>query len=440
MNHRPLSSVASIRACAAVLGETPRDYDALLASAGNRPFVLLGEATHGTHEFYAMRAEITRRLIAECGFDAVVVEGDWPDVLRLNAHVTGRDGQSLDDAFSGFQRFPAWMWRNQDVRTFVEWLAAYNGSRQAVAKVGVFGMDLYSLYTSADAVIDYLERVDPQQAELARVLYAQLDHVRDPQQYGAEAASGLRPGCRAAAAALLADLVRKAPLYAPLDGRDRHFFAERNAYVVLHAEHYYRSMFSGRQLTWNLRDGHMVDTLIALRRHLREQGREGRIVVWAHNSHLGDARATEMGRHGEWNVGQLLRQAMGAEHVFAVGFTTYTGHVTAARDWDGPAERRWVRPASTGSYERLFHETRLDRFFLPLGDSRPTPPQAPLLERAIGVIYRPESERASHYFEADLEAQFDAVFHLDETTAVEPLDITEHWATHELPDTYPFGV
>ncbi|MFC5577948.1 erythromycin esterase family protein [Lysobacter niabensis] len=441
VRHSP--STTAIRAAAHVIDESPRDYDLLLRMVGDRPFVLLGEATHGTHEFYAMRAQITQRLISELEFDAVAVEADWPDAYRLNRYVTDLVGGTLDDAFADFQRFPTWMWRNHDVRAFIDWLHAHNAPLQADRRAGFYGMDLYSLYRSADEVIAYLQSVDPDQAAIARRLYACLDHVRDPQDYGAEASSGLRPPCRDAAAALLIDLVRKGSLYESNDGqaaRDEHFFAERNAYVVLNAEHYYRAMFGSRINTWNLRDGHMVDTLLALRRHLRASGRAGRIVVWAHNSHLGDARATQMGERGEWNVGQLLREQVGESQTLAVGFTTYTGHVTAARDWDQPAERRWIRPAHPDSYEHLLYSSRLDRFFLPLTDGIAKSMAEPLLERAIGVVYRPESEMESHYFGASLSAQFDAVFHLDETTAVEPFDITEHWVQHEPADTYPFGL
>jgi erythromycin esterase-like protein len=303
-------------------------------------------------------------------------------------------------------------------------------------------MDLYSLYRSADAVIAYLERVDPDQAAEARRLHACLDHVRDPQEYGHAAATGLRRPCREAAAKLLSELVRKAPEYRLDDGQaaDEQFCAERNARVVLDAEHYYRGMFRSRANGWNLRDAHMVDTLLALRQHLHADGRRGRIVVWAHNSHLGDARATQMGMHGEWNVGQLLRENVGADRVLLVGFTTYTGHVTAARDWDSPPERRWIRPARHDSYEHALYATRLDRFFLPLDGEVVRALDGPMLERAIGVIYRPETELASHYFGAVLGAQFDAVFHLDETTAVEPLDVNEHWVAHEPPDTWPTGM
>lgn len=432
-----------IRQRATVLGAGDSDYDGLLDMVGDRSFVLLGEASHGTHEFYAMRADITRRLIVEHGFDAVAVEADWPDAYGLNRYVRAQTEVSLDDAFGEFQRFPTWMWRNTDVRGFIGWLHAHNATRAVHERAGFYGLDLYSLYRSAEAVIEYLEGVDPAQAANARRLYACLDHVREPQDYAYGAAHGLRPACRSGAVALLADLVHRGPDYLAGDGsaaEDEQFFAERNAHVVLDAERYYREMFGGRVHTWNLRDAHMVDTLAALHQHLRSAGRKGRIVVWAHNSHLGDARATEMGLRGEWNVGQLVRQRMGNLGALLVGFTTYTGHVTAARDWDAPAERRWVRPAPQGSYEFLLHRSRCDRFFLPLRDDMARCLSEPLLERAIGVVYRPETERASHYFEASLSAQFDAVFHLDETTAVEPFDITTHWQHHEVPDTYPSGL
>lgn len=442
MNTGRTPVLSLLREASRVLGENSHDYDLLLQMAIDRDFVLLGEATHGTQEFYAMRAEITRRLIEEAGFDAVAVEADWPDAGRLNRYVQGAEEHSLDAAFGDFQRFPTWMWRNRDVRDFIAWLRRHNATEGA-PPVGFHGLDLYSLYRSAEAVIDYLEKVDPDQAEQARRLYAGLDHVRDPQEYGYQAATGLRASCREAAARLLMDLRRKATDYLAHDGRsarDEQFFAERNAQVVLNAERYYRTMFGGRVNTWNLRDAHMVNTVLALRDHLRTEGRAGRIVIWAHNSHLGDARATEMSERGEWNVGQLLREQCGIERTLLVGFTTCTGHVTAARDWNRPAERRWVRPAYKDSWEHLLHTTGRDRFFLPLRPDVAAALAEPRLERAIGVIYRPESEFASHYFPARIGAQFDAIFHLDETTAVEPMEITEHWERHETPDTYPFGV
>jgi erythromycin esterase-like protein len=437
------NALEAIRSAAVPLTGGPHDFDRLLTMINGQSFVLLGEATHGTHEFYRMRADITRRFIAEHGYEAVVVEADWPDTYRLNRYVRAEGDAIAFDAFADFQRFPKWMWRNRDVLDFVTWLREHNTriteGHDAGRKVGIYGMDLYSLYRSIDAVTHYLDGVDADQALMARQLYTALDHVRDPQDYGLQAASGLRPSCRDQAAALLTNLVRNAPAYLATDGqaaKDAQFFAERNAYVVLNAEQYYRAMFSGRMNTWNLRDAHMVNTLLALQQHLREVGGVGKIVVWAHNSHLGDARATEMGERGEWNVGQLLRQRAGNHNALLVGFTTYTGYVTAARNWDGPAEHRWVRPARKDSYEHLFYESRRDRFFLPFTDPENIAVAQAfedelMLERAIGVLYRPETELASHYFQSRIAKQFDAVFHLDETTAVEPLDATDRWSERE---------
>ncbi|WP_192034630.1 erythromycin esterase family protein [Halomonas sp. YLGW01] len=438
-----VTPLACVRQLATRLEERPSDYDALLSSVADRSFVLLGEASHGTAEFYRLRGEITRRLIEEAGFEAVLVEADWPDALRLNRFVAGEGEDTLLEAFGDFQRFPQWMWRNAQAGDFIAWLADHNAARSG-APVGFHGLDLYSLHRSAEAVIAYLEGIDAEQAKRARESYACLDHHGDPFHYGRDVAFGLTPSCEAASIRLLIELLHKAPDYLSADGRraaDAQFFAEQNARVVVHAEEYYREMFGSRVDTWNLRDTHMTETLAALHDHLRRQGGMGKVVVWAHNSHLGDARATEMGRaRGQHNIGQLARQRFGAERVLLVGFTTYTGHVAAARDWDGPVEHRWVRPARQDSYEGLFHQSGLDRFYLPLAGAAAEPLDEPLLERAIGVIYRPETERGSHYFRASLARQFDAVFHLDETTAVEPFDTGGPWRKEEVPETYPFGL
>lgn len=398
------------------------DYDALLEMAAGKSFVLLGESTHGTREFYRMRAEITGRLIAEGGFDAVAVEGDWPDAAAIHRYVNGAPG-TAEGALQSFERFPRWMWRNAEVRSFIETLRAVNAPRTQ-DRIGFYGLDLYSLYRSADAVVRYFEQVDPAQADIARRCYSALDHVRDPQQYGYECASAMRPSAHEEAVRQLVALRARGAEYQRMDGlsaAEAQFFAERNAAVVLHAETYYRRMFDSRANTWNLRDAHMCDTLLALAAHRRAGGGTGRIVVWAHNSHLGDARATEMGLRGEWSLGQLVREAAPQEALL-VGFTTYTGHVAAASRWDGEVERKAVRPALPGSYEHLFYSTRLDRFFLPLEGEAAAPLREALLERAIGVLYLPQTERQSHYFQASLSSQFDAVFHLDETDAVEPLE------------------
>ena len=425
----PHTVLDAIHAEAVRLDGENHDYDPVLEDIGERSFVLLGEATHGTQEFYRMRADLTLRLIEEKGFDAVAVEADWPDAYRLNlfARGEGTDG-AAQDAFQDFQRFPRWMWRNEEVLDFIERLRALNLDRARERRVGFYGLDMYSLYRSAEAVVDYLSSVDEEQAMLALRQYAALDHVRDPQRYGYEAALGLRPDCRDAVRERLLQLWRHAPDYLARDGRraaDAYFFAERNAYVVASAESYYRAMFGSRAESWNLRDSHMVNTLFALQRYLCGLGGAGKIVVWAHNSHLGDARATEMSQAGECNVGQLVREQAGQEHAWLVGFTTYTGTVTAAWEWDGEAERRQVRIAMPESYEALFHRSGLDRFYLPMNHEAAKVLSEPRLERAIGVLYRTDTEYQSHYFTASLARQFNAVFHLDETSAVEPMDVAE---------------
>jgi erythromycin esterase-like protein len=425
----PMTPFLATRALAQRLQERATDYDALLEMAADRRFVLLGEATHGTQEFYRMRAEITRRLIAEHGFDAIAVEADWPDAWRVNRYVQGDGDDDAASALDDFERFPQWMWRNREVLNFISWLRTCNAALGPQARVGFYGLDLYSLYRSADAVIHYLQQVDPEQAEIARGRYAALDHAREPQVYGYQAAFGQRPAAREATVAQLLQLREDAQAYLERNGLaaiDAHFFAERNAAVVVNAETYYRAMFGRRINTWNLRDAHMRDTLLALADYRIRRGGTGKVVVWAHNSHLGDARATEAHLRGEWNLGQLMRQEVG-DKALLVGFTTYTGHVSAASQWDGEVEHKWVRPALHDSYEYLFHSTGIDRFFLKLNDPAAEPLRETMLERAIGVIYVPQTERASHYFVTSLAQQFDAVFHLDETAALEPLDAPRHW-------------
>jgi erythromycin esterase-like protein len=338
------------------------------------------------------------------------------------------------------------MWRNADVVDFVGWLRAFNDERtESPRKVGFYGLDLYSMHASMAAVLEYLDLVDPDAAARARHRYACFDHFGDaPQAYGYSASSGLTPSCEREVLAQLLEMQRTAAEWARRDGRlppDAGFFAEQNARLVRSAEQYYRAMFLSGVHSWNVRDTHMAETLGALVRFLEtQQAASPRLVVWAHNSHLGDARATEMARRGELNVGQLVREREPGNSIL-VGFTTYRGTVTAASDWDGPAERKWIRPALPDSYEAVLHEAMLPRFYLDLraGSGAANALDEPRLERAIGVIYRPETERLSHYFLADLPRQFDAVFHYDVTRAVEPLERTGEWVRGELPETYPSG-
>jgi len=434
---------ADLRALAHPLIDTEQDHRPLLDLVGDAQFVLLGEASHGSHEFYHERAEITKRLIIEKGFNAVAVEADWPDAFRVNRYVHGQgDDWDANAALSGFERFPTWMWRNTVVLDFVEWLRNTNSSRNEALETGFYGLDLYSLYTSMAAVVEYLDDVDPEAARRARYRYSCFEHFgEDSQAYGYAASFDLSRSCEDDAVRQLVELQRRAMEYAARTGPEDLFDAEQNARLVKNAEEYYRSMFRGRQSSWNLRDTHMVETVDSIAEHLKRRGREPKIIIWAHNSHLGDARATEMGARGELNVGQLIRQKYGSSAVL-VGFTTYTGTVTAATNWDDPGEVKDVRPALADSYELGFHETGIPRFFLALNEAASRTPllAKSRLERAIGVIYRPETERISHYFHADLRRQFNAVFHFDTTMALEPLEKPEVWEHTELPETFPSGI
>jgi erythromycin esterase-like protein len=436
-----------VRDAAQPLTGAASDYDPLMELIGDARFVLLGEASHGTHEFYRARAEITKRLILEKGFTAVAVEADWPDAYRVNCYVRGAGADTeATEALGGFQRFPQWMWRNADVLDFVGWLREHDDSLPPDGpQVGFYGLDLYSLYSSVEAVLQYLEKVDPEAARRARYRYSCFEHfAEDSQAYGYAASFGLSESCEEEVITQLSELRRRAELYLARDGRvaeDELFYAEQNARLVKNAEEYYRTMFRGRVSSWNLRDRHMAETLDALVRHLDGQGGKTKVAVWEHNSHLGDARATQMGESGEWNVGQLVRERHGRDAVL-VGFSTYNGTVSAASDWGAPAERKRVRPGMPGSYEALFHDTGLPSFLLTLrgGGRAAAELRKPRLQRAIGVIYRPETERLSHYFTARLSDQFDAVIHFDHTRAVEPLERTAEWETGEAPETFRTGI
>jgi erythromycin esterase-like protein len=436
--------ISTLRANAHSVSAARQDYDPLMELIGNSRVVLLGEASHGTHDFYQCRAKITKWLIREKGFTAVAIEGDWPDAHRVNRFIKGR-GKDSDavEALGSFERFPAWMWRNTDVVEFVGWLREYNETlSKGAAPIGFYGLDLYSLHASARAVLEFLDRVDPEAARRARYRYSCFEHFgEDTQAYGYAARFGLSKSCENEAVSQLMEMQKRAADLARRDGHldpDAFFIAEQNARVVRDAERYYRGMFGSQIESWNLRDRHMFETLEALVSHL---GSKAKVVIWAHNSHVGDARATEMGSAGEFNIGQLARQKYGKDATL-VGFTTYAGTVTAASNWDAPAERKAVRPALEESYEALLHATGVPRFMINLRepDELSQLLHQPRLERAIGVVYLPQSERVSHYFQAHLADQFDAVIHLDETRAVEPLERSSEWEAGEVPETYPFAV
>jgi erythromycin esterase-like protein len=440
--YRHLAS--SARSVARPFHATWQDHEALLDRFASARIVLLGEASHGTQDFYHLRASITKYLIEHHGLTAVAVEADWPDAYRVNRFVRG-DGpdQDANSALSGFERFPAWMWRNTEVLSFVRWLREWNDDHPR-NKVGFYGLDLYSLTSSIQAVIGYLEKVDPEAAERARARYACFDHFAgDTHAYGYAVSAGIFEPCEDDVVKQLLELRGRAVEYVDRGDQaseDEFFHAQQNARLAQSADEYYRAMFRGRHSSWNIRDTHMADTLDELLTYLSARnGVKSRVAVWAHNSHLGDARATEMGDRGELNLGQLLRERHGGD-ARSLGFTTFDGTVTAASAWDAAGERKVVRPALAGSIESLLHDVGQPQFVMDLHDERLAGFATPLLERAIGVIYRPQTERQSHYFQARVTDQFDALIHVDRSTALVPLEPSPHWYHEEVPETYPSGL
>ena len=411
--------------------------DAVLDRIGNARVVLIGESTHGTSEFYRLRARISEALIARKGFNMVALEADWPDTAAIDRQVRARPASPLREPM--FSRFPTWMWRNREMQAFVGWLGRHNSTLATEgARTSIHGLDIYSLNNSIGAVIDYLDRVDPPAAEKARELYSCFTPwERDPAIYGRAVTAGRLAGCEREAIAALKALLEERLRYCKNDG-DAFFDAARNATVISEAERYYRAMYRGSRESWNLRDRHMYETLLALLEH---RGADSRMVVWAHNSHVGNATATEMAMHGELNLGQLVREKFG-ERAYTIVFGTDRGSVAAASDWDGAMEVKEVRPAHPDSYEHLCHESGRTAFFLPLRNPHSLAMRAallePRLERAIGVIYRPETELVSHYFQASLPLQFDEWIWIDETNAVGAT--AEPVTADALPDTYPFGL
>ncbi len=408
----------------------------LLERIGNAQVVLLGEATHGTSEFYRMRSRITRELILRRGFRMVAVEADWPDASVIDRYV--RHLPPAVRPWRAFSRFPVWMWRNRETLELAEWLREYNRNvRDPGQRVSFHGLDLYSLYTSAAAVLGYLDRVDPTAARVARERYGCLSPWEgDPAAYGRAALAGQYRRCEREVVQTLRDLLARRLEYAAQDG-DEFLDAVQNARLVADAERYYRIMYYGSVASWNLRDEHMFETLESLRTF---RGGNSKIVVWEHNSHIGDARATEMGARGEHNVGSLCREQFG-ESLYAVGFGTDNGSVAAASGWDEPMQVMKVRPARADSYEGLFHAARLPAGLVhlrhPRRDAIREELSAARLERAIGVVYRPETELQSHYFQASLPHQFDEYIWFDRSSAVTPLPSE---LPVGVPDTYPFGL
>jgi len=414
--------------------ETAR-LEPLLDRIGDARVVLLGEASHGTSEFYRMRERITRELVKHKGFTFIGIEADWPDAARIDHYV--RHLEYPPSEWTAFARFPTWMWRNNEVRRFIDWLRDWNSDRKLQSRVAFHGLDLYSLYNSIRSILKYLDEVDPDTAQLARRRYGCLGPWQsDPAAYGQAALNDAYHSCEEEVTRMLQDLLTRQARYAEHDG-ERFMDAVQNARLVTNAERYYRIMYYGSRASWNLRDLHMFETL---KMQLSFYGEDSKAIIWAHNSHIGNAAATEMSARGETNIGELCRNEFG-DRAYAIGFGTHTGTVAAASNWDSPMEVKKVNPSMPRSYERLFHDTGCPRFLLGLkglGDSELGQALSrPRLERAIGVIYRPETELASHYFQSILPQQFDEYIWMDETHAITPFKTAE---LEGLPDTYPFGV
>ena len=429
--------VSALRAAAHPIHGERRDYDALIERVGEARIVLLGESTHGSHELYRERARITKRLIAECGFTGVAIAASWTDAYGVNRYVHGAGERNAEYALGSFRRFPSWLWRNADTLDFVAWLRAHNaGVRDPGRKVGFYGLDLYNLSRSTGAVISYLAARDAEGVERARARYECLQSfAEDSAGYGSAVLRDLSGPEREAVIKELAGQRRRASATLRAEGfvaDDEHFFAACDEAAESAAEDYYRTIFGDRTTSWNLRDSQLADMLDHLLEHADSHAPGSRVILWAHNSHVGDARRTHLAQRGERNLGQLLRERHG-DALVSVGFTTYVGSVTAASGWGGPPERKHVRRALPESHEALLHDTHLPAFLLcPLGaGAAGAALRPPRLERAIGVIYSPDRERASHYFEASLADQFDALVHVDASSALEPLDYSPHWALGE---------
>jgi len=420
-----------------------RAIQSIVNSVGNAQVVLIGEMTHGTKEFYEFRCEITKTLVEKCGFSFVAVEGDWPDVYRINRFVqTDKTSDSKpEQSLRDFTRFPQWMWRNETIRDFVGWLRKHNDSQKLTGgrSVGMYGLDLYSMFRSSEEVVKYLSKVDPAAAELATERYGHLSRYRNKEErYGYDVGLKLAPSVEQEVLTVLLDLLKKGPEYIKstggfLDG-DEYFYTTQNARVVTDAEEYYRKSMFHDESTWNIRDTHMANTLEHLIAYHEDKSvnkeKPVKAVVWAHNSHVGDSRATGYSETGEFNIGQLIRDRFGLTHTFNIGFTTFNGTVTAANYWGGPAEKMVLNDAESDTYESVLHEAKLGEYALIFRNAESSIPNIELAklmdtsryERMIGVQYVKKTERRSHYIRCHLPKQFDCVVHIDRTSALKPLE------------------
>ena len=439
IERRPAKSIAEGIAKRALPLSDPADLDPLIERIGDARYVLLGEATHGTSEFYEWRAALSRRLIEERGFSFVGVEGDWPDCYRVNRYAKSYAdaGDSAREVLHAFERWPTWMWANREVAEFAEWLRDHNRRLSPERQAGFYGLDVYSLWESMHAVVGYLESVDPSLARAARAAYGCFEpYAEDAQEY-ARATAIVPTTCEREAVAVLGALRRKAAEYK--DGRDAFFNAEQNALVAKNAELYYRTMVRGGPGSWNVRDSHMVETLERLMVH---HGPDAKAIVWEHNTHIGDARFTDMARGGMFNVGQLVRQEHDADDVVLVGFGTHRGTVVAGEEWGAPMRRMRVPPAREGSFEHAAHLSDTGDcllLFNGVDDGGIPGLDAPIGHRAIGVVYDPRSEHWGNYVPTIVPRRYDAFIHIEESAGVDALHMPV-LVDGEPPETFPSGM
>jgi erythromycin esterase-like protein len=430
--------VAEVRALARPL-DSPADLDPLLNRIGNARVVLLGEASHGTHEFYTWRAELSKRLIQEKGFRFIAVEGDWPDCYRINRFIKGyrRTPASADEVLDTFRRWPTWMWANEEILDLTRWLRRHNDGRREQERVGFYGLDVYSLWDSLDEVMRYLREHAPESLESARRALRCFEPYGEDEQEYARATVLVPASCEKEVLRLLGE-VRSRPAEVDGDGSDGHFVAEQNALVVKNAEAYYRSMVRANDESWNIRDRHMAETLDRLLNH---HGSEARVIVWEHNTHIGDARFTDMAGEGMVNIGQLARERYGEENVVLVGFGSHRGSVIAGQEWGATPETMRVLPGREDSWEDLLHRIEPADKLLVFDGSASDEMREWRGHRAIGVVYHPEYEHFGNYVPTVLPRRYDAFVFIDRTRALEPLLWPErHVIEEEVPETYPSGV
>jgi len=413
---------------------TAKDLDAMLADIEDRPVVMLGEASHGTHEYYTWRTAISKRLIQEKGFRFIAVEGDWPDCYKINRYVKGyKDaGNSIREVLGTFDRWPTWMWANWEVAALAEWLREYNQHLPIEERVGFYGLDVYSLWDSMREMVAYLEKEDPETAQSVKKAFQCFQPFED-NEYAYARISLTEHSCRDKVLAMLKEIRMKAH---HLDGEpEAGFNTEQNALIAVNAERYYRSMMSFDNESWNVRDTHMMETLERL---MQFHGENAKGIVWEHNTHIGDARATDMKRAGMINLGQLAREQYGINKVYLVGFGSYEGTVIAGQEWGAPMEEMEVPKAKEGSIEHVLHrESTQNRYLLFNTEIIRDQYETSIPHRAIGVVYNPERERFGNYVPSVMPKRYDAFIFLDKTQALHPIHMQPKAAG--LPETYPFG-